>query len=156
MHRLLRPPQLRNRNQADAESAPGDEDVLAAVVAERLVLEAAEEILELEPCDVDQPEPFVLRRPPERARPAVVECEVDSIVADAVANRVWDGRIVVLPVQLSRDPVVERKRVPRKPPSGAQRRCDSLEGATAVCPRGEVEQRPERAVDQRCRLVERE
>ena len=40
---------------------------------QRLAGEAAVERLELEAGDVEQPEPFVLRRPPERARRTVVE-----------------------------------------------------------------------------------
>ena len=35
--------------------------------------------------------PLVLRCPPQRARPVVVECDVDAIVADCTTNRVGNG-----------------------------------------------------------------
>ena len=50
-------------------SAAGDEHVLAAAVGERRPVEVAVERLELEPRDVDEPEPLVLGRPPQRAGP---------------------------------------------------------------------------------------
>jgi hypothetical protein len=44
----------------------GDEHVLPAVVGERLTGEAAVEGLQFETGDVDEPEPLVLGRPPQR------------------------------------------------------------------------------------------
>ena len=60
------------------------------------------------------------------------------------------------PSRLGRDPVVERERVPGEPSARPERRGDALERAAAVGPGRQVQERAERAVDQRRRLVERE
>src|SRR5712691_12308109 len=77
--------------EAACRSAAGDEDVFAAVVVERLSVEATEESLELKPRDIEEPEPFVLGCPPQQAGGAVVERDVDSVVADRVPNRVGEA-----------------------------------------------------------------
>src|SRR3954452_12937983 len=66
----------------------GHEDVLTAVVVERLPGESAVERLEAQPRDVEEAQPFVLGRPPERTGSAIVQGDVDSVVADAVVVRV--------------------------------------------------------------------
>src|SRR4051812_11890801 len=83
--------------------SPAHEDVLAAVFGEGLAGEPAVQRLQMEPGDVEQAEPFVLGRPPERACLAAVEDEVDPIVADGVANGVWNGGVLVLAVELRGD-----------------------------------------------------
>src|SRR5689334_15068073 len=127
-------------------SAPGDEDVLAAVVVEQLACEPAVESLEAKPRDVDQAQPFVLGRPPQRTGSTVVQRDVDAVVADAVADRVRDRharrRVGVLPFDGGCDPMVEGESVPRKATTGAQRRGYPLEAPAAIGPRGEMQQRP--------------
>ena len=66
------------------------------------------------------------------------------------------GLVLVQPVEARRDVVVEGKRVPGEPPARPERRGDALERAAAVGPGRQVQQRAERAVDQRRRLVEGE
>ena len=66
------------------------------------------------------------------------------------------GSSLVLPSSRGRDPVVEGERVPREPAVRPERRGDALERASAVGPGREVQERAERAVDERGRLVERE
>src|SRR5215218_2242184 len=44
-----------------------DEHVFATVIPKRLSIEGSEESLQLETSDIEEPEPFVLRCPPERA-----------------------------------------------------------------------------------------
>lgn len=61
--------------------AAGDEYVFAAVVRERLAGESSIERLQAQTRDVDQPEPLVLLRPPERAGPAGIKRKVDPVVA---------------------------------------------------------------------------
>jgi hypothetical protein len=61
-----------------SRSAAGDEDEFTAVVVERFSIEATEQSLELEPPDIDEVEPFVLRRPSQRASRAVVERDVGA------------------------------------------------------------------------------
>src|SRR6266571_7255129 len=83
--------------------AAAHEDVLPAVFCERLAGEAAVKGLEFQTGHVEESEPLVLRCPPERARLAAVEGEVDSIVADGVANGVGHGLVLVLAVVRGRD-----------------------------------------------------
>ena len=54
------------------------------------------------------------------------------------------------------DRVAEDERVPREPTPGLERRRDALERAPLVRPRRQVQQRAKRAIDERCRLVQRE
>ena len=63
---------------------------------------------------------------------------------------------VALPVESRRDVRVEDEYVPREAPAGPERSSDALEDPAPVCPSREVEQRAERAVDERCRLLELE
>ncbi len=134
----------------------GDEDVIAAFVVERLAGEAAVQRFQLEAGDVEQPEPFVPRRPPERARRTAVEREIDAVFADRVPDRVRHRSAAVRAVETHRDLVVERQGIPREAPARTERRGDALERATTVSPGREVQQRVERAVDQRRGLVESE
>src|SRR5207248_11412539 len=87
---------------------------------------------------------------------AVVEREVDPVVADGVPDRVRDRLVLVLAVQARREPVVEGEGVPGEAAVRPERGGDAREGATAVGPGRQVQERAERAVDQRRRLVEGE
>src|SRR5579864_5046770 len=60
-------------------SAPRDEDVLVAVLPKRLAGKAAIELLELKSGDVEESEPLVLGGPPQRARPPIVQGDVDPV-----------------------------------------------------------------------------
>src|SRR5512132_608537 len=71
-------------------STAGDEHVFAAVIVERASFEVPEERLELKPRDIEQPQPLVLGRPPQRTGRAVVEREVDPVVTDRVPDCVGD------------------------------------------------------------------
>src|SRR5712691_2397226 len=113
--------------EAACRSAAGDEDVFAAVVVDRLSVEATEESLELEPRYIEEPEPFVLGCPPQRAGGAVVERDVDSVVADRVPNRVGQRFVLVLSVQPGRELMIEREGVPCEPSAGAERRRNTFE-----------------------------
>src|SRR5438552_7600366 len=74
---------------ARAERLPtGHEDVLTAVVVERFPGESAIESFQLQARDVEEPQPFVLGCPPERTGSTVIQGDVDSVIADAVAIRV--------------------------------------------------------------------
>src|SRR5918994_539881 len=110
----------RSRRRDPSRRLAGDEDELAALVVERTAVEPAVERLRLEPGDVDQAQPLVPRRPPEGARVSRVEHDVDTAVADRVANCVRDRLVLSLPVQASRDRVVEREGVPCETPTWAQ------------------------------------
>src|SRR5262245_5926960 len=140
--------------------ATGDEDVLAAVVVERLSLESAVESFEVQARDVEESQPFVLGRPPERAGPTVVQGDVDSVVADAVVVRVrhrYSGvGVGVPPVDRGCNAMVEGERVPGEATVGQQRRRDALEAAATFGPRGQMQERPAGAVDQRRGLLELE
>ena len=59
-------------------------------------------------------------------------------------------------VEPHRNPMVEHEGVPREPSTGTERGGDTLERPAPVGPGREMEQRPERAIDQRCRLGQRE
>jgi hypothetical protein len=69
---------------------------------------------------------------------------------------VRDGSVSVLAGEARGDAVVEGERVPGEPSVRLERRGDALEGAPAVGPGRQMEERAERAVDKRGRLVERE
>jgi hypothetical protein len=116
--------------------------------------ETTVERLQVETGDIEEPEPLVLRRPPDGARRAVVEGDVDAVVAHRVPGRVRYRLVLVLAVEARGDPVVEGKGVPGEPPFLPERGGDALEGAAAVGPGRQVQERAERAVDQRRRLVE--
>src|SRR3954468_2026592 len=94
----------------------GHEDVLTAVVVERLPGESAVESFEAQARDVEKPQPFVLGCPPERTCSTLVQGQVDPVIADAVVDRVRHrhaGRIVgVLAVYGRCDVMVEGERVP--------------------------------------------
>jgi len=66
---------------AGRELAPGDEDVLTAVVGKGLAGEAAVERLEFEAGHVEQAELLVPGGPPQGARGAVLEDDVDPVAA---------------------------------------------------------------------------
>src|SRR5262245_48216664 len=68
-----------------ARSAAGDKDVLTAVIVEGFPVESAIESFQVQARDVEEPQPFVLGCPPERAGSTVLQGDVDSVVADAVA-----------------------------------------------------------------------
>ena len=123
-------------------STPRDEHVLRAVVRERLALEAAVQRLELQTGHVEQAQPLVLRRPPQRARPAAVEHQVDPVIADRVAHRVRQGLLVAHAVMAHRHPVVEGERVPGETPARPKRRRHPLEHPPPVGPRAQVQERP--------------
>ena len=78
--------------------ATGHEDVLGAVVEERLAGESAIESFEAQARDVEEPQPFVLGCPPERTGSTIVQGDVDSVIADAVAARVRQRRVGMLAV----------------------------------------------------------
>jgi len=78
-------------------------NVLAAVVGERLAGEAAVQRLKIEARDVDKPEPLVLSRPPQGSFRAAVEDDVDPVVADHVPVRVREGLLLMLAVQAGGD-----------------------------------------------------
>jgi len=92
----------------DIRSAAGDEDEFAAVVIKRLSVQATEKSLEPKPRDIEEPEPLVVGCPPQRAGGAVVEGDVDSVVADRVPNRIGQRFVLVLSVQPGRDLMIER------------------------------------------------
>jgi hypothetical protein len=123
---------------------------------ERRQFEVAVKGLEFKARRFDQTEPFVLARPPERADAAVVEDDVNSVVADGIVDRVRHRLVLVLAVEARRDSVVEGERIPGKATTRSQCGRDVLEAPATVGPGREVQQRPERAVDERRRLVERE
>src|SRR6266480_7972743 len=82
-----------------AERLPtGHEDVLTAVVVERLPGESAVESFQPQARDVEEPQPFVLGRPPERTGSTIVQGDVDSVIADAVVARVRQRRVGMLAV----------------------------------------------------------
>ena len=62
--------------------------------------------------------------------------------------------VLVLPVKAGRYAVVEDERVPGEAAAGTERRRDPLEGTSPVRPCGEVQESPERAIDQGCLLVD--
>src|SRR5258706_6940163 len=101
---------------ASASSAPGDEDVLPAVVVERLAAEPAVESLKRKPGDVEQPEPFILRGPPHRACGAVLENDVDPVSADRVPDQERDGFGLSRPAASHRDLMAEGEGVPAEYP----------------------------------------
>src|SRR5438874_8375759 len=101
-HRHVGDPGGRRRG-----SAARDEDVLPAVLVERLAGETAMECFELQAGDVEESEPLVLGGPPQRACTALVEGDVDSVVSDRVLNGVGDGLVLVGCVEAGRDLVVE-------------------------------------------------
>lgn len=125
----------------------------ACVIGERLAGEAAVKRLQVQAGDVDEPEPLVLGGPPQGTLRAGVEDDVDPVVTDRVPVDVRDGFLLALAVQAGGDLVVECEGIPGEPPARPERGCDPLEGAAAG-PRRQVQQRPERAVDQCRRLIQ--
>ena len=101
-----------------ARSAAGDEHVLPAVVVHRLFLEVSVKSLELKPGDIQQPEPFVLGRPPDRMVPS--ERDVDEGRRRPHSGMVWVRLVLVPPVQPNGYLVVEREGVPGEPTAGMQ------------------------------------
>jgi phenylalanyl-tRNA synthetase alpha chain len=63
-------------------------------------------------------------------------------------------RFLVSSLTLRRDPVIEDERVPREAASAHEGCRDALEDTSPVAPRRQVEERPERAIDERRRLVQ--
>src|SRR4051812_2912636 len=134
----------------------GDEDVLAAVVVQRFAGESAVERLQAEARNVEEPQPFVLRRPPERTGSALVQGDVDTVVADAVVVRVCHRRVGVPAVESGCEVMIERECVPGEAALRPKRRRDPLETAASIRPGGQVQRRPAGAVDQGCGLRELE
>ena len=130
----------------------GHEDVLTAVVVERFPIESAVESFEAQARDVEETEPFVLGRPPERTGPTVVQGDVDPVIADAVVVRVRQRHsavpVGVLAVHGRRDVVVEGECVPGEATVRQERGRDALEAAATIGPGGQMQQRPAGAVDQ--------
>jgi hypothetical protein len=62
----------------------------------------------------------------------------------------------VLSVQPGSDLMIEREGVPYEPSAGTERRRNTFEGTASVGPGRQVQERPERAVDRRRLLVERQ
>src|SRR6058998_374728 len=98
--------------------AAGHEDVLVAVVVERFAGESAIESFQPQARDVEESQPFVFGCPPERTGSTTVQGDVDSVIADAVVDRVrqrYPGvRIGVLAVYGRCDVMVEGECVPRE------------------------------------------
>src|SRR5215204_1939426 len=118
----------------------GDEDVLGAVVVEWGAIEAAVHGLHLEAGDVDEAEPLVLRGPPQRAGSAIVQDDVDTVVADreviSVCERALDDADTI---GAGGEVMVEGERVPGEAASHPKRRHHPLEDAAARRPGGEME-----------------
>src|SRR5215216_5027052 len=93
-------------------SAAHDEDVLTTLVVQRLAVETAVERLQLEPRDVDEPEPFVLGRPPQGAGGAAVERDIDPSVSHRIPDRVGLRFLQAPPIERRREPRVKREGVP--------------------------------------------
>src|SRR3954452_18914829 len=143
-----------------ARSATGDEDVLSAVVVQRLPGESAVERFEAQARDVEESKPFVLCCPPQRTCSTLLQGDVDPVVADAVVDRVRQRhsgvRVDMVTVDGGCDLVVEGERIPGEPPVGSKRSGDALEATAAIRPRGQMQQRPAGTVDQGRRLVDLE
>src|ERR671924_557035 len=140
--------------------AAGHQDVLVAFVVERSAGKPAIESFEPQARDVEQPQPFVLGGPPERTGSTIVQGDVDSVIADAVVVRVRQRdaavRVDMLAVQGGCDVMVEGERVPGEAAVRPKRCRDPLEAAATISPRGQMQQRPPRAVDQGRRLLDLE
>ena len=104
--------------------------------------------------DVDKAEPFVLRRPPDRGTSRRRRDEVDTVVAEGVADRVRHRLLLLLAVESRGDVRVAKKAFHANRTSGHERSGDALEGAATVSQVRQVHQRAVRAVDQASRLVE--
>jgi len=87
---LLMTPQLCYI-RSPRSSRASDEHVFPAIVSKRLSCEATVERFQLETGNVDEPEPLVLGCPPERARRAIVECQVDPIVPYGIPDGMGRG-----------------------------------------------------------------
>src|SRR5829696_3881958 len=146
----------RSRRSRSRGGLAGDEDVLAAVVGERFAREAPVEGLDAEAGHVDEAEPLVLGRPPERDRVAALEREVDAVVADGVRERVREGLLLSGAVEPGGDRVVEREGGPGEAAARLQRRRHALEETSPVGPRRQVQERAPWDVDQRRGLLELE
>ena len=139
--RCRRAPAHGRRCAAPGAGSPGErsratshEDVLTAVVSARASVEVAVERLDLQARDVDEPEPLVPGRPPQRAATAVVETDVDAVGTDGVPDRVRKGRVLVPAVQAGGDPMIQRERVPRESSARSKRGGDPLEASGAGRP----------------------
>ena len=138
--------------------AAGHEDVLTAVVVERLAGKSAIERFQAQPRDVEEAQPFVLGCPPERTGSTIVQGDVDPVIADAVVDRVRHRdagrRVGVLAVYGGCDVMVESERVPGEAAVRPKRRRDALEAVATIGPGGQMQQRPAGAVDQGRRFLE--
>ena len=137
-------------------SAASDEEVFAAVVSHWLLVEGAVERFKFKPRDIEQAEPFFFGCPPQRAGLAIIERDVDPVVAHRVPNRVRHRFVPVPPVYPCRGLMVEREDVPSEPPTVTERRRDALECTASIALGRQMEARSERAIDQRSLLVELE
>ena len=119
-------------------------------------LEAAVERLELEPGDVEQPLPLVLRRPPERDRPPVVVRDVDPVVGRRRSRIVCGtGSSWRLPSSIIAISWSNAKAFHAKRPPGFSAAATRSKVAPPVGPGREMQEGAKRAVDECCRLVER-
>src|SRR5262245_4729095 len=106
--------------RSSARSAAGNEDVLAALVVDRLFFEVSVQSFELKLGNIEEAEPLVLGRPPDGAGAASIERDVDAVSTDCIANDVGHGPVLVPSVQSNANLVVERESVPGEPAAGPQ------------------------------------
>ena len=137
---------------------PRDQHELPAVLVERPPVEPAVERLELQPGDVDQAA-ATRSASPTRAR----SCPpASSVMSSRLSDGTWwivcgTSRPDRVALVRARRRVVEAERVPGEAARRVRSvRGDALERAAAVGPGRQVEQRADRARDQRGRLVELE
>src|SRR5262245_11531133 len=71
-----------------------------------------------------------------------------------VMGRMGQRAVLRLAVKLHRDLRIEDEGIPREPPAWPKRSRDTLERAAAVSPGWQMQERPERAVNQSCGFVE--
>src|SRR6185503_5315264 len=112
-----------------------------AVVVNRLAGEATVERLHLKSGDFEEPKPLVPGSPPERTRRAAVEDDIDPVVAYCITDGVWHGLCLVRTVEMHGDVVIERKGVPGEPPVLSEQGSNTLEGAAAIGPGWQVQER---------------
>jgi hypothetical protein len=134
--------------------AAGYEDVLVAVVVERLPGESGIESFQPQARDLEESQPFVFGCPPERTGSAIVQGDVDPVLADAVVDRVRQRCVGVLAVDGGCGLMVEGERVPGEAAVRPKRCGDRLKAAAAIGLRGQMQQRPAGAVDHRRRFLD--
>jgi hypothetical protein len=125
---------IRVGQTALRSSRASDEHIFPAIVSKRLPCEAAVERFHLETGDIEKPEPLVLGGPPEGARRAIVECQVDPIVAYGIPDSMGYRLFLMNTVEARGHPVVKGEGIPGESPVRPERRRDPLEGSAAVSP----------------------